>query len=470
MSSNVVLTINKVQGPIAEIYSTADYVKPLDVITFNGSTSEDISGRGIMNYTWNFDDGTMGYGEEVEHNYSKSGEYNVTLTVIDSSDLSDMTFKIIQVDDHSPSPSFICEDNKSVELDKDSQGRYIADEEQLVFFNATMTTDTLDGSTKVELDTSDPRTFIWDLGKGEEPQNGPEVNSFYRFFRWEDQKDDPTFTISLNVTDKAGNYKVIEKDIVIRDKIPPTPLINPLPAISVGEAADWNATGSTDNFDSPGNLTYTWDFGDNSTPVKGQVVNHTYIKPGVYQAKLNVTDQAGNWWTTESSPLTVRGVNLAVTSIYYSVADIEEGKKLKFQVNVTNSQFGQNSGADASDITVTVFVGSKLIGTKTIESLEFEDFEILNFTWKAEKGGSTQTIRANVTMSNPEWELSWDDNERERKIDVTEPETEAALYIAIILIIVVIVIFALIFLRRRGLIGAPRSRKRDKDKKKGKKK
>jgi len=57
-------------------------VAPGDNVTFNGSSSDDPDGD-IDNYTWDFGDGEMGYGEMVAHTYAKAGTYAAILKVVD---------------------------------------------------------------------------------------------------------------------------------------------------------------------------------------------------------------------------------------------------------------------------------------------------------------------------------------------------------------------------------------------------
>jgi len=52
-------------------------------ISFDGTGSYDPDGN-IVNYTWNFGDGTKGYGETTTHIYTNPGIYQVTLTVKDN--------------------------------------------------------------------------------------------------------------------------------------------------------------------------------------------------------------------------------------------------------------------------------------------------------------------------------------------------------------------------------------------------
>ena len=63
-----------------DVLSSADVYEE---ITFDGSSSYDTDGM-IMNYTWDFGDGNLGYGSSVAYNYSDDGTYTISLTVIDN--------------------------------------------------------------------------------------------------------------------------------------------------------------------------------------------------------------------------------------------------------------------------------------------------------------------------------------------------------------------------------------------------
>ncbi|MCD6468866.1 MAG: PKD domain-containing protein, partial [Thermoplasmata archaeon] len=52
------------------------------VVSFDGNGSYDVDGV-IVNYTWSFGDGDVGYGVSPTHVYTKSGVYTVNLTVTD---------------------------------------------------------------------------------------------------------------------------------------------------------------------------------------------------------------------------------------------------------------------------------------------------------------------------------------------------------------------------------------------------
>jgi len=69
---------------------------PDDVVTFNASDSHDPDGT-IVNWTWDFGDGHMGYGEVVTHQYLTGGVYPVTLTVRDNNGAENSTSQNVTV-------------------------------------------------------------------------------------------------------------------------------------------------------------------------------------------------------------------------------------------------------------------------------------------------------------------------------------------------------------------------------------
>ena len=70
-------------------------IKVGEILNFmDNSTARNES---IVNYTWNFGDGSHGYGKMVNHTYSEKGKYNVTLIVKDENGNTDsytMTIKV----------------------------------------------------------------------------------------------------------------------------------------------------------------------------------------------------------------------------------------------------------------------------------------------------------------------------------------------------------------------------------------
>src|SRR6202041_2529718 len=60
---------------------------PNVAVTFNGSGSTDPQGEALT-YAWNFGDGATGHGVSPTHTYAATGNYAVSLTVTDSTNLS----------------------------------------------------------------------------------------------------------------------------------------------------------------------------------------------------------------------------------------------------------------------------------------------------------------------------------------------------------------------------------------------
>ena len=76
-----------------------------DLVVFDASKSYDEDGT-IQNYTWDFNDGTTGYGQITTHNFASAGTFVVTLTVTDNYGGQSSTFTQVTVqsaaDDQSP--------------------------------------------------------------------------------------------------------------------------------------------------------------------------------------------------------------------------------------------------------------------------------------------------------------------------------------------------------------------------------
>jgi PKD repeat protein len=106
-----------------------------------------------------------------------------------------------------------------------------------------------------------------------------------------------TYTVTLNVTDAAGNWAT---DTVVvtasRVIIEPQDVTKPVAKAGSdktaveGKVANFDAGGSSDNV---GIVSYEWNFGD-GTAGTGKTVTHTYTEPGTYAVTLTVKDAAGN--------------------------------------------------------------------------------------------------------------------------------------------------------------------------------
>jgi len=92
------VTVEENQLPSADFSISPGSVKVNETVYFNGSLSMDNDGR-IVNWEWNFGDGSSGRGEKTTHAYAKAGTYSVTLKVTDNNGGSNVSVKTITISD-----------------------------------------------------------------------------------------------------------------------------------------------------------------------------------------------------------------------------------------------------------------------------------------------------------------------------------------------------------------------------------
>ncbi|MEJ2246705.1 MAG: PKD domain-containing protein, partial [Acidobacteriota bacterium] len=159
------------EGLVARFTATpTSGLAPL-VVIFNASDS---SGD-IETYSWDFKDGSSDMGEGVTHTFMAPGDYEVTLTVIDSDNTMDSAKKIINVTSAGNQPPTATFTATPVSGDAPLD----------VSFDATGSTDS-DGTID---------TYEWDFGDGS-TGTGDTINHTYT--------TQGTYTVTLTVTDDAG--------------------------------------------------------------------------------------------------------------------------------------------------------------------------------------------------------------------------------------------------------------------------
>jgi len=159
-------------------------------VTFNASSSYDPEDGTIIAWNWTFGDGTTGNGMIVEHNYTDKEEeaiYTVELTVTDNGGKTDNISKDIGVVNNLPIANFTCAiDGKTVSFDASNS----SDE------NGTIV------------------SYFWDFG---DETNGTGIEPKHEY-----AKDCQTYEVILTVTDSAGAFTNLSKDITIDDGTEPT--------------------------------------------------------------------------------------------------------------------------------------------------------------------------------------------------------------------------------------------------------
>jgi len=303
-------------------------------LTFNGSASTDPDGT-IVNYTWDFDDDSIGYNMSLNHTFDSPGKYDVTLFVRDN--LGDTDFVIIKVSIEAIPPvnlsiDAVSEGNEGESINFTGSAVYpgnltftwdfgdggfdagmnvtytYADEGT---FNVTLTVSTNDTDkeiyTEIEISNVKPvasftesktdakigdtisfngggssdvadteLTYTWEFGDGAKAFTKTATHEY---------ASAGDFTVKLTVNDGTENSDASTSVITITSEPPVASFTLAKNTTKTGEVVVFDATGSTGT-----GLTYTWDFGDNTTEVNGVVVTHTYEKVGQFTVTLLVSD------------------------------------------------------------------------------------------------------------------------------------------------------------------------------------
>jgi PKD repeat protein len=230
-----------------------------EVISFDAGDSEDPDGS-IFEYHWDFGDGGVGRGPQVDYAYGGPGSYVVQLTVRDNSKTASERHQ----------------DRLHVTVNRPPTA--VAGPDQLV----TSSVVEFDGTGSSDLDgTID--SYLWDFGDGN-TGTGASPRHVYQ--------SPGTYRVRLTVTDDSGTIRNQHHDAM-------TVVVNAAPIADAGvdqlAAPGVNLSFiGTGSIDPDGEIaSYTWDFGDGAS-ASGPRVSHAYQKPGTYTVRLTVRDDTGH--------------------------------------------------------------------------------------------------------------------------------------------------------------------------------
>jgi PKD repeat protein len=246
--------------PIANFIYEPNEIMTDDLVYFN-STSYDPDGI-IVNWTWDFGDGSIAYDENVTHTYLENGDYDVNLSVLDNDSASTFIVKKIFVGNQLPVADFTYEPDEIMTDD-------------LVYFNST---------------SYDPDGIIvnwtWDFGDGVMAY-GEYVTHIY--------SDNGNYNVNLTVRDNDSATAFIVKNIFVGNQ-PPIAEFTFTPEYPFADEIIYFTDNSTD----PDGIivTWWWDFGDGYYSHL-QNPKHVYYLYGNFTVKLSVTDDEGSIDTME---------------------------------------------------------------------------------------------------------------------------------------------------------------------------
>jgi PKD repeat protein len=214
----------------------------------------------LVSFVWNFGDGTGATGVSVAHAFALAKTYNVTLTVTNDRGLSSTVSKGISIGAGAlPSASFVVSPTNPVV----GQDVFVNGASTLAGVGHTIT------------------SFQWDFGDGSKKTGVTAAH---------DYGASGTFTITLTVTDEAGQIGVSSKTVTVGTGAPTASFsCAHTPAGSLSITCDGSASTAVGQSIV---ATYNWSFGDGSSGT-GVVASRTYLNPATYVVTLTVTDSLG---------------------------------------------------------------------------------------------------------------------------------------------------------------------------------
>lgn len=487
------ITVNGTRRPTAMFEISDDMVPNDDLnvfrsgenITFNATLSSGMEAADIINYTWDFDDGTPdSYDTVVDHSYDSPGVYNAVLTVQDEYGATSTDNVTIYIDDAAPTVVFDITNRWM------SDGFYFTDlrnltngeEDYLVNLSAAGTVDNGDVGAIRGL-----YEIAWAFEEPDKPEYKPKVDHnfsnsehHYIFTFINNSAMNVTleidgvnfthyyYTVTLTAWDLAGNNASFTRNIIVNDTEAPIAKFTYADEVDQGTNSELNGTTSKDNI---GVVSHDWSiqmpngtFDNRTGDMGGMVINYTFEDYGNYIVTLTVMDARGNNDTHESI-ITVNKVpqaDLVVTDddITFSKVDIYKGDTIDIWVNITNSgekelfnttvrfYWRANSNAQKELIGEYSFLQQLIVPSET---------RIANVTWKATRSGQivVEVFAGKDPQGNPQTESDYDNNEAFTNVRVQDKDNPPpwGLIIGVSLIIIIIAGAALIFLFKPEWMG-----------------
>ena len=208
-------------------------------------------------YEWSFGDGTTSTEQNPTHQYSAAGSYNISLTVTDLNEDSDVITKL----------DFI-----TVIPDLVVIANFTANATSIIQWQSVEFTFTGDSGNL-------PSGYEWHFGDG---GTSTDLNPTHQYVT------NGTFTVTLTVTDTDGDSDTEIKTGYITVELASVPSANFTANVTNLVASQWvNFTYTGYGGNAP--LTFAWDFGDDETSTDRNPA-HQYAAAGTYTVTLVVTD------------------------------------------------------------------------------------------------------------------------------------------------------------------------------------
>lgn len=225
---------------------TANSSSPTLYGTTTTFTTTLIHGSGV-DYTWSFGDGTLPVsGANVTHTYQAPGLYTAIVTA--SNSISQVATSML------------------VDVDELITGLVVGSSSPTIPGDETIFTATVTTGHNVN--------FAWSYGNGDYGAGSPDIHLYPEL---------GLYTVVVTASNAFNSVTATTNALVVD-----TPIAD-LAALHSGPSTVNNAVVFTATLTSGSNVTYTWDFGDNSGSI-GTPVTHTYQAIGNYTATLTATN------------------------------------------------------------------------------------------------------------------------------------------------------------------------------------
>ena len=244
--------------PVAQ--AGEDQIVTSSEVRFDAAASEDPDGA-IARFAWDFGDGTTGEGKAPVHVYRQPGDYRVRLTVTDDSGTARSTA--------TDSLRVLVNQAPIADAGRDQIG---APGQELDFSGV--------GSLDPDGDVVE---YSWDFQDGATASGERVTHQF----------DKPgTYQVRLTVRDDTRQPDALDFDEAeVAINAPPVANAGADMLAAPGDTVVLDAGNS---FDRDGSIaSHRWEFSDGAGAATGRTVTRTYPQPGVYGARLTVTDDSG---------------------------------------------------------------------------------------------------------------------------------------------------------------------------------
>ncbi|MDD1755844.1 MAG: PKD domain-containing protein [Methanomassiliicoccales archaeon] len=262
-------------------------------VSYSGAASTDsLSDRSSLNFTWTFTLGVQRYGQDVAYGYQSNGTKTVSLKVTDRSGLSSWSNITVQILDKSPTASFTYDPASPFE-----------------------------GATVQFTDSSssspDPIVnWTWNFGDTTPLSYASDPTHVF--------VTQGTYGVVLQVKDSDGSTDVHLGSVVVKDSAPSVSFTESATSIVEGGSILFTST-STVVHDPIVN--YTWSFDDGSFAYSTSV-SHTFALSGTYHVSLAVRDSDGSLNST-SHTIQVQDTS-PVADFSFSPDNAPEGTDITF--------------------------------------------------------------------------------------------------------------------------------------------